>query len=221
MVIEHTYEHAALATCNAIVLHEQQLYAEGVKELLVKTNKFNLVTSFLSADEVYNELQSNCYGYLFVDMVLQGVDVKSYIQTVRKKWPELIIIVVTPLMDLYSIKAAFTAGANSYVSTYVGASEFENAIDKNVKGEKYISSDLVSKFVVCAVGGSSEGNLTKREMEIIGFVAKGYSIAKTASEMHLSQHTIVTHRRNIMQKLKIHSAVEVTRYAIANGFVLV
>jgi len=218
-MIKTTFKGGA-AIKRAIVVNEHQMISEGLRELLVKTKMFDAIANYVSVDDAYTELHSNSYNFLFTDIIIKGTDVKSFIKDTRKKWPELVIVVITSLSDIYTAREAFSAGVNSYISKYVGGSELELAITKNLLGEKYISSDLVTKFAISSAGGTSDGSLTKREMEIMGFVAKGYSIAETASQMHLSQHTIITHRRNIMHKLKVNSAVGVTRYALANNHLL-
>ncbi|MCM1532503.1 MAG: LuxR C-terminal-related transcriptional regulator [Bacteroides sp.] len=61
--------------------------------------------------------------------------------------------------------------------------------------------------------------LSQREREIVSFVVKGYTNKQIADELCLSQHTVITHRRNIANKLQIHSSAGLTIYAIVNKLV--
>ncbi|MDR2791353.1 MAG: response regulator transcription factor [Tannerellaceae bacterium] len=61
--------------------------------------------------------------------------------------------------------------------------------------------------------------LSKREEEIVACVARGMTTRDIAQALFLSEHTVVTHRRNIARKLQIHSASALTTYAIMNGLV--
>lgn len=201
----------------AIVFDEQQMMAEGLKAILLQTGKFEYVVSIADIDEILPELNNNSYNYLFIDAA-QGDDFKELISRIRSNWPDFIVIVVTSIHDIHIAKMAFEAGVNSYISKYVGSAELKIAIKKNQLGEKYISSDFTQKIAITATGAEPSASLTKREVEIMNFVAQGYTIAKTASLLHLSHHTIITHRRNIMQKLNIHSAVEIAKYAISNRY---
>ncbi|MBD5397092.1 response regulator transcription factor [bacterium] len=64
-----------------------------------------------------------------------------------------------------------------------------------------------------------EKTLTQREQEIVTYVVKGFTNKQIADKLFLSQHTVVTHRRNIASKLNIHSSAGLTVYAIANKLV--
>ena len=64
-----------------------------------------------------------------------------------------------------------------------------------------------------------EKTLTQREQEIVTYVVKGFTNKQIADKLFLSQHTVVTHRRNIASKLNIQSSAGLTVYAIANKLV--
>jgi len=202
---------------NAVILEEKRMVSEGLRHMLSSSGKFDEIKIFSSIEDATDNIYKNHYSYLFTEIVFNGTDIINFISRLRSKCPGLNIIIITSLTDIHAARRAFAAGANSFVTKYVGGDELINAINKNSKGEKYISSDLTSKFAISLTIDSTR-DLTKREMEILLHVAQGFSIAKTASVMNLSQHTVITHRRNIMQKLKIHSAVEMARYAFSRNY---
>lgn len=59
--------------------------------------------------------------------------------------------------------------------------------------------------------------LTPRQIQVLGLIAEGHTSAKIADILHISEATIVVHRRDIMGKLDLHSIAELTRYAIQHG----
>jgi DNA-binding NarL/FixJ family response regulator len=59
--------------------------------------------------------------------------------------------------------------------------------------------------------------LTDREREILQLIAEGKSTKDVSDAMHVSVKTVETHRRNIMEKLNLHSVAEITKYAIREG----
>ena len=61
--------------------------------------------------------------------------------------------------------------------------------------------------------------LSDRECEVISLIAEGQSYTRIAEALHLSAHTITTHRRNIMQKLGVNNTAAVVMYAVKNGLV--
>jgi PAS domain S-box-containing protein len=60
-------------------------------------------------------------------------------------------------------------------------------------------------------------SLTKRERQILGMIAEGMTSAQIAIQLQISANTIVTHRKNLMSKLDLHTTVEVTRFAMDHG----
>lgn len=63
-------------------------------------------------------------------------------------------------------------------------------------------------------------SLTKRQRQIIGMIATGMTSAEIGKRLHLATPTVISHRRNLMSKLNLHSTAEVTRFAIDNGLLI-
>jgi DNA-binding NarL/FixJ family response regulator len=80
-------------------------------------------------------------------------------------------------------------------------------------------SEKISKVITAPEKDKSTGVLSDREKEIVGCIARGKSNKEIAECLHLSVHTVVTHRRNIAAKLNIHSPSGITIYAIINKMV--
>jgi PAS domain S-box-containing protein len=68
--------------------------------------------------------------------------------------------------------------------------------------------------------GKSPESLTKRQRQILGMIAAGMTSAEIGKQLHLSTPTVISHRRNLMAKLDLHSTAEVTRFAIDNGLLV-
>ena len=88
----------------------------------------------------------------------------------------------------------------------------------NVRG--YVSPQLIDPLIDNYVQhyeeDTSSSPLTTREREVVQLTAEGKSIAQIATELNRSEKTIANHRQHIMNKLNLHSVVELTRYAIKN-----
>ena len=67
--------------------------------------------------------------------------------------------------------------------------------------------------------GNVKNELSERELEILKLVAKGYTNKEISTELHISPHTVITHRKNITAKLEIKTIAGLTVYAILNGIV--
>jgi len=76
-----------------------------------------------------------------------------------------------------------------------------------------------SRSPVKVVTGNAAENLTKRQRQILGMIAEGMTSAEIGKRLHLATPTVISHRRNLMAKLDLHSTAEITRFAIDHGLI--
>jgi len=200
----------------AVVIDDQKIVSEAMSELLIKTGYFNNVDFFFNTRDAEDYLDNEDCDFLVTDFVMPNVS--EFISKYKKKNSSLNVIVVSANTNLIDIQDVFSGGANAFLSKYVDSSELYIAIAKILNGEKYVSSDLAVKFAFSRHRDARQV-LTKREIEILVMVAKGYSINSAAMSLNLSPHTVTSHRRNIMEKLNRHSAGELIIYAYENQLV--
>jgi DNA-binding NarL/FixJ family response regulator len=114
------------------------------------------------------------------------------------------------------------AGASAYLLKDSPVDELLTAIETVFRGEVYLSPKITGVIVNECVGGVPErgafcGTLSPREREVLQMVAEGKNTKEIAYELGLSSKTIEGHRRQVMEKLKLYSVAELTRYAIREG----
>jgi len=155
------------------------------------------------------------YDYFFADLLILGSDTTKFIDECSHINSNMIIIVVSAVTDPYIIKELLANNIHAFLSKSAGINEIKTAIEAISLGEKYVSTNLAGKLATHMFAKSNE-KLTKKEIEVLRLVAQGFTIIEAAKTLHLSTHTIVAHRRNIMQKLGIRSATEMVKYAFEN-----
>ena len=122
--------------------------------------------------------------------------------------------------EQYAIRA-FKAGAAGYVSKGSSRDELRAAILKVVKGGRYVSPSLAEKIVVdlSASDKAPHETLSNRELEVLCLIASGKTVRQIAAQLSLSDKTISTHRRRILDKMGMATSAELTHYGIRNGLV--
>ena len=121
---------------------------------------------------------------------------------------------------------AFKAGASGYLIKRSAASELKQAIHAVMRGQHYITP-LITKDVLAATLHHPEGQmrqrpvttLTPRQREVLQLVAEGNSTKAIASILHISVKTVEFHKARIMDLLDLHSTVDLTKYAVAEGLI--
>jgi len=199
-----------------LVVDSHRMFTEGFCELLKKKiSAFSLIDSCYSIKIAKQKMEQQEYDYLFLDVMASDSDPKEFVAYCRKQNEGLIIIAISSLSDCFDIRDLLGIGIHAYLSKSAGSHELQTAIERTWAGEKYISVELAARLAT-SIYVKDNSNLTKKELEVLRLVAKGLSISEAADLMHLSQHTIIGHRRNIMQKLGVHSATAIVKYAYEN-----
>lgn len=149
---------------------------------------------------------------------------QSDLALVKKKYPDLKVLVVSTDSDQDHILRTLELGVEGYLTRECDEGELVNAIFSLIKGEKFYCNKVINILLNKSVFLSDEDDcapttLSSREQEIITLIAEGKTNKETADQLHLSVHTVHTHRRNIMKKLKVNSTSGLVLYAVKAGFV--
>lgn len=142
------------------------------------------------------------------------------------------IIALSMNGDRQHVLSMLAAGASAYLLKSSAADELIRAIGEVAAGRKYISPAIAGVVLDSMFEGPANGipattgappssgsdrTLTAREREVLQLVAEGNSSKDIAAKLNVAVATIETHRRQIMDKLRIRSVAELTKYAIREG----
>lgn len=213
------YNTVDLPITNVMLVDDHVLVAEGFKELLLKIlPEGSVINVFSSVDQATNSLKTGKYDIIITDLIMPGQSVMSFISSCRRNFESTIILIVSSVIDTSSIKACLSAGANGYLSKATDPREIKLALEYTFKGRKYISGDLSGKLADSILSTENE-ILTNKELEIIRLIAAGHKTKNVAEMLFVSPITIMTHKRNIMRKLKLHSVAELVKYVYENNLI--
>ncbi|MFO7559336.1 MAG: response regulator transcription factor [Desulfobacterales bacterium] len=163
---------------------------------------------------------------VLLDLSMPKVDGISAIKDIKKQSPDTKILVLTIHKEEEFILTAFNAGADGYILKDAHFDELTWAIEKIMAGQRFISPDISDVVLEGFLDDrktlkkkSSWDTLTQREREVLKMIAEGYKNADIAEFLFISVKTVEKHRSNLMRKLDLHNASELTAYAIKRGMV--
>ena len=116
-------------------------------------------------------------------------------------------------------RQALQAGAKGYVLKHSAGAELVGAVRAVVAGQTYINPDLGARIAAEPPDEGPPDELTPREVEVLGLLAKGFMNPEIADQLVLSVRTVETHRANIQRKTGITNRAELIAYAIEHGLV--
>ena len=177
-----------------------------------------------SEKELMVRLSEEHYEIMVIDPRKEhGFDIES-VHRIQEELPATKILIISDIKNEASVLKILENGVQGYLTYECDADEIVHAIFSIAKGEKFYCNkvlDIVfNKHLYKKEMDDCEAtNLTSRETEIAEMIARGMSNKEVAEAIHLSPHTVHTHRKNIMKKLGVRSASELTIYAISTGLI--
>jgi len=151
---------------------------------------------------------------------LNGVEATRLILTEN---PNTRVIALSVHLDKHFITEMLKAGASGYVLKSYLFKEVLRAIQTVGAGGHYLSPKITDvvlsdyKYYMATANKSAEVRLSARERQVIQLLAEGMSTKQIALRLHVSPKTVDSNRRQIMDKLDIHSIAELTKFAIREG----
>lgn len=144
------------------------------------------------------------------------------ITSLRQQYDVLPLMIVTSHRDKKTILRILESGVHGFLFKDCTEQEFIRCVEAMLRGERFFCNDVFDILMEARLAKPESqwpSNLTTREVDIIRLIVKGHSTSVIAGELNLSPHTISTHRKNIIRKLKIKSPVELVAQAYNLGLV--
>ncbi len=148
-----------------------------------------------------------------------GLSLLNHVVTSKKKLKVLILSMHPE--ERFAVRA-LREGASGYMTKESAPEELADAIRRIASGRKYISAVLAERL---ADDLQSDGTtvqhelLSEREYEVFLLIASGKTVSEIAQELSLSVTTVSTHRRRILEKMRLSNNAEIIQYAYANDLV--
>lgn len=165
---------------------------------------------------------------ILLDLVMPEMDGIQAIPKIIECSPTSRIIILTSFGEEEKVVPAIQAGAHGYLLKDIAPDKLVEAIRNAYRGEvqlhpnaaKQLMSVIAQKEVILGPR-SSPGEavqLTERECEVLGWIARGKSNREIAEKMFISEKTVKTHVSNILSKLQLEDRTQAAIYALKHGF---
>jgi len=214
-----------------VLADDHELVRSGLIKLLETYKDLAIVGEAGDGLEAVEKTKKLNPDVLIIDLSMPKLSGIEATKIVRKECPNVAVLVLTMHHNEEYVYQIFKSGAGGYILKEAGKEELANAIHVVARGEKYFSSRvseiMVNGFLrkrsghderVPADVEDSSIELTKREKEVLSLIAEGLNNQEISEKLFISPRTVDTHRTNIMQKLDIHDAANLVKFAIEHGF---
>ena len=206
------------------IADDHAVFRSGLKALLEKESDIEVVGETGDGFSTIRAVEETDVDVLILDITMPGLTGPKVAETVLKKKPALIIVVLTMHEDEYYLQELFRLGVRAYVLKKSTGTDVVQAIRAATKGDEYIDPAMTNVVISSFVGRQSKKPktvrldlATPREQEVLTLLALGHTNGEIAEKLCISERTVETHRTNIMSKLGLKSRAELVRFAIDNG----
>ena len=210
-----------------VLADSNDLVRAGLRSIISAQTDLPIVGEATNSEELFEQIKSFKPSIVILDFTSDGftIDVISKIQKLKF---DLSFIAITPEQNAQILVDALRLGVKSYVKKDCELSEIVNAVIETSSGNKFFCGQILETIQNAEIDINDLDFesftceavvLSERENEIIKLVAEGNTNGKIAELLFLSNHTVNTHRKNIMSKLGVKNTAGIVMYAVKMNIV--
>lgn len=205
---------------NIAIIEDNRLVREGMTEMIDGVSSMRVVAAATSLE--LQELQESRPHVILLDVGLPDAQSLRLATLVSERMPESRVIVMDLLPVHEEIAQFVDVGVAGFILKDATFDDFVATITSVAAGERVLpprmTGTLLSQIARAAVKrGAAEAlaavRLTPREREVVALIANGRSNKEIAADLQMAAHTVKSHVRNIMEKLALHSRLQIAAYA--------
>lgn len=208
-----------LSQAKILIVDDHPMVREGLAMRISAQGDLKICGEAATEDEALTLVQQTSPDLVIVDISLKGGHGIEVIKRVKSRHPTVKMLVFSGFHESLYAERALRAGAMGYLNKQESNDQLLVAIRTVLNGGRFVSADVTQRLVTQALTKRGEitnpiEQLTDRELEILRMIGEGLTTGAIASRLHISTHTIDTHRENIKRKLGAHNAAELNRLAV-------
>jgi DNA-binding NarL/FixJ family response regulator len=210
-----------------VIADSNEIVRLGLRALFEKQTNLSIVGETKSNEELIQFICTNDSDVILIDYTAKEYSIDVIPQILQKK-PSLLVVAITPEQSAQTLVNALRSGVKSYVKKDCDSDEIVDAVRETWRGKRFFCGTLLETIRNASINVDDIDfdtftcgpvSLSARENEIITLVAEGLTNIQIAETLCLSNHTVNTHRKNIMAKLGVKNTAGIVMYAVKSNFV--
>ncbi len=209
-----------------VLIDDNRLLREGLAAMIRSQPGFKVLAAAADVNEALQKVRESKPDVVLLDFGLEDHDSLSLTATIRGEVPAARIIVMGLMPVQEEVADYVRAGASGFLMKDASFEEFVATIRAVAGGAEVLPQALTSSLFTQITQNSSRGSrarllesvrLTERERQVIALLGEGLSNKEIAARMHIAVHTVKSHVHNVLEKLALHSRLEVAAFSHASG----
>jgi len=206
-----------------LLADDHKVMRDGLRVLIEKQTGMIVVAEAESGRQAFKLTKKFNPDVVVMDISMPDLNGIDATHMIASDCPDTKIVVFSMHADKQFIVGALRAGASGYLLKNSAFNELAVAIRTVANNQTYLSAKIASTVVkdyveqLTITQPTTSSDLTLREREVLQLISEGVSAQGISKQLNVSVKTVQTHRRNIMEKLNIHSVAELTKFALREG----
>ncbi|MEM6321143.1 MAG: response regulator transcription factor [Bacteroidota bacterium] len=212
-----------MSTISVILADAEYLIRLGLLSIFKNSEEVQVIGEVANEEELLALLRMEPADVVVMDYNQPGNFTLDAIRAIRNGFPKTRILVVSADNDKNTIYEVLELGVTAFLTKSCDRDEIIEGVKAAAKSQRYFCKKVMDyvfeRSFSPTVEDCSPMPLTVREIEIVQLTAQGLIAKEIANRLNLSTHTVYTHRKNIMRKLKINTSSELILYAVNKGLI--
>ncbi len=202
-----------------VIADDHKLFIEGLQSILDNHPEVEIADIAENGKELLEIVRKKKPDVVLLDInmpVINGLEALKYL---KREFGQIKVIMLSTYNEEHVVEKAKAQGANGYLLKNVNKADLIQTINLVHLGQSCFPYRLPAKQGLPGIsdGFLEQSNITKREGEILQLIKTGLTNQQMSEQLHLSIYTVETHRKNIMQKLKLRNPAELMKFIISNN----
>jgi two-component system response regulator NreC len=215
-----------LSQTKVLLADDHEIVRAGIRSLLERHEGVSIVGEAGSGAEAVELAAELRPDVVLMDVTMGDMDGVEATRRIKEQTPDVNVLALTIHDEEAYFFEMLTAGASGYVPKRASPQILLTAISVVAEGEIFlhpaVAGALVREYLQDGRSGATKrvyDGLTPRQREVLTLIAQGLSNQEIAAKLDISVRTVERHRENIMERLNLHSRVELVKYALRKGLI--
>jgi len=207
-------------TIKIFLVDDHHMFLDGLESLLSDVAHLTIVGKAENGKIALEKIDASV-DVVLMDISMPEIDGIEFNRLIKLKFPQINTIAISMHNDANILDKLIKANINGYLLKNAEKSKLLEAIETVIKGDNYFSKEVKKTYQDSLFKRDNSQNktpeLSKRETEVLGEIINELTTKEIAEKLFISQHTVESHRKNMLSKLGARNTAGLVKYALENG----